>query len=68
MGYIATDRLHNRHVSMAEIFFPDSVSPRSISHSWNSGQLNPWLRQGLRQSDCKRHRTPVVIASEHEAM
>ncbi len=23
MGYIATDRLHNRHVSMAEIFFAD---------------------------------------------
>ena len=23
MGYIATDRLHNRHVSTAEIFFPD---------------------------------------------
>jgi len=23
VGYIATDRLHNRHVSMAEIFFPD---------------------------------------------
>ena len=24
MGYIATDRLHNRQVSTAEIFFPDA--------------------------------------------
>jgi len=59
VGYIATDRLHNRHVSMAEIFFPDEWPYQHVTfivswkHILKMAQLAPFgSRQEMFTGSC----------------